>query len=61
MNDFLGHASGDRLLVTIADRIRTSIRVNDFAARLGGDEFVFLVDGAISEMEVLASAYRISS
>ena len=59
MNDFLGHASGDRLLVTIADRIRTSIRVNDFAARLGGDEFVFLVDGAISEMEVLASAYRI--
>jgi diguanylate cyclase (GGDEF)-like protein len=59
MNDFLGHASGDRLLVTIADRIRTSIRVNDFAARLGGDEFVFLVDDAVSEMEVLASAYRI--
>lgn len=58
MNDFLGHASGDRLLITIADRIRTSIRSNDFAARLGGDEFVFLVDRARSEMEVLASAYR---
>ena len=59
MNDFLGHGSGDRLLVTIADRIRTSIRTNDFAARLGGDEFVFIVDKAKSEMEVLATAYRI--
>jgi diguanylate cyclase (GGDEF)-like protein len=59
MNDFLGHANGDRLLTTIADRIRTSIRANDFAARLGGDEFVILVDNAASEMEVLASAYRI--
>jgi diguanylate cyclase (GGDEF)-like protein len=59
MNDFLGHASGDRVLTTIADRISTSIRGNDFAARLGGDEFVILVDEAISQMEVLASAHRI--
>ncbi len=59
MNDFLGHANGDRLLVTMADRIRTSIRSGDFAARLGGDEFVFLVDRARSELEALASAYRI--
>ena len=59
MNDFLGHASGDRVLTTIADRIRTSIRPNDFAARLGGDEFVILVDDAESEMEVAATAYRI--
>jgi diguanylate cyclase (GGDEF)-like protein len=59
MNDFLGHASGDRVLTTIADRIRTSIRSNDFAARLGGDEFVILVDEAISELEVLSSAHRI--
>ena len=59
MNDFLGHASGDRLLITIADRIRTSVRVNDFVARLGGDEFVVLIDEASSELEILASAYRI--
>jgi len=59
MNDFLGHANGDRLLTTISDRIRTSIRGADFAARLGGDEFVILVDKANSELEVLSSAYRI--
>ena len=59
MNDFLGHATGDKLLITIADRIRTSIRASDFVARLGGDEFVILLDEAASEMEVLASAYRL--
>jgi len=59
MNDFLGHASGDRLLITIADRIRTSIRADDFVARLGGDEFGFVVDDAMSDMEVFATAYRV--
>jgi diguanylate cyclase (GGDEF)-like protein len=59
LNDFLGHANGDRLLITIADRIRTSIRVNDYCARLGGDEFVVLIDDASSAMEVLASSYRL--
>ena len=59
MNDFLGHASGDRVLTTIADRIRTSIRPNDFASRLGGDEFVILVGDTGSEMEVAATAYRL--
>ena len=59
MNDFLGHASGDRVLTTIGDRIRTSIRPNDFAARLGGDEFVILVGEVSGEMEVMATACRI--
>ncbi|HEV2360375.1 MAG TPA: EAL domain-containing protein [Acidimicrobiales bacterium] len=59
MNDYLGHGTGDRLLVTIADRLRTSIRAHDYAARLGGDEFVFIVDRVKSEMEVLATAYHI--
>lgn len=59
MNDFLGHASGDRLLVTIADRLRSSIRAHDYAARLGGDEFVFLVDQINTEMEIMATAYRL--
>jgi len=61
MNDFLGHASGDKLLVTLAREIRNSLRPNDFAARMGGDEFIFLIDDVRSEAEVLESANKILS
>ena len=40
VNDTHGHEAGDRLLVEIAERIRSCIREGDVAARLGGDEFV---------------------
>ena len=43
INDTHGHASGDRLLKTVADRIRPLMRKDDFFARLGGDEFVVLL------------------
>jgi len=59
MNDFLGHASGDKLLVTLAEGIRQSLSPNDFAARLGGDEFVFLIDHGRSEAQVLERAEKI--
>jgi diguanylate cyclase (GGDEF)-like protein len=59
MNDFLGHASGDRLLMTMADRLRTSVRSSDIAARLGGDEFVVLLDDVKDSLEATSSAQRL--
>ncbi|MBL7259314.1 putative bifunctional diguanylate cyclase/phosphodiesterase [Paractinoplanes lichenicola] len=47
VNDSLGHAAGDRMLVTIAERIVASVRDGrDIVARLGGDEFVILMPEA---------------
>ncbi|MGE5490653.1 MAG: EAL domain-containing protein [Actinomycetota bacterium] len=43
INDSLGHAFGDRVLVTAAERIKACLRPVDTAARLGGDEFVLVL------------------
>lgn len=58
VNDRLGHAAGDAVLVALADRLRESVRVLDFVARTGGDEFVILLP-AISAADATAIAERI--
>lgn len=45
INDKHGHDVGDEFLVAFADRLRSTLRSEDFAARLGGDEFVVLALG----------------
>ncbi len=51
VNDTLGHAAGDQLLVEIGSRLASSVRTSDCVARLGGDEFVVLLDRLEGEID----------
>ncbi|WP_200305417.1 putative bifunctional diguanylate cyclase/phosphodiesterase [Streptomyces adelaidensis] len=60
INDSLGHAAGDRLLVEVADRLQSCATApGEMVARLGGDEFVALTTGTDTEREVDDLADRI--
>jgi diguanylate cyclase (GGDEF)-like protein len=59
INDGLGHAAGDALLVMAADRLRECTRPTDTIARIGGDEFVMLLDGLADERDAEATAQRV--
>ena len=59
VNDSLGHAEGDRLLVEAARRLAVCARTSDLIARLGGDEFAVLLEAAETEDDVLVFAKRI--
>ncbi|MET9802533.1 EAL domain-containing protein [Streptomyces sp. NPDC006368] len=60
INDSLGHAAGDRLLVEVADRLQSvATRPGEMVARLGGDEFVALTTGTDTERTADELAHRI--
>ena len=59
INDGLGHAAGDDVLVKVGERLRSCLRGNDTVARLGGDEFLFLVPDVTKESDVASLARKI--
>ncbi|WP_147321304.1 EAL domain-containing protein [Rhodoferax lacus] len=65
LNDTLGHGVGDQLLVEVATRLQSCIRLGDTAARMGGDEFVVILEEldesalAASQAEGVAEKIRL--
>jgi len=57
INDSLGHAAGDTLLIEVAKRLRDCVRDSDVVGRLGGDEFVVMLD-RISDRDQVAVVAR---
>jgi diguanylate cyclase (GGDEF)-like protein/PAS domain S-box-containing protein len=58
VNDTLGHAAGDQVLIEVARRLERLLRAGDTLARLGGDEFALLCE-EVSDEEVRAIADRV--
>jgi Amt family ammonium transporter len=61
INDTLGHAAGDALLVAVSQRLRAALRPQDSPARLGGDEFGVLVENILNIGDLDIVARRVST
>jgi diguanylate cyclase (GGDEF)-like protein len=59
INDTLGHAAGDQLLILVGERLLTSVRPEDTVSRLAGDEFTVLLEEVPSLDDACAVAQRI--
>jgi len=59
VNDTIGHAVGDQLIVNVARRLAAATRPTDLVARISGDEFVVLCEGLLDEHVALDVAERI--
>ena len=59
VNDGLGHAAGDLVLKTVAERLVETVRVDDTVARIGGDEFIILVPRSSDPQALAAVAQRV--
>lgn len=59
INDTLGHAAGDALLITVANRLSEAVRTVDLVFRLAGDEFVVLAGGISDDEAAINTAERL--
>jgi diguanylate cyclase (GGDEF)-like protein len=60
VNDSLGHETGDKLLVLVAERLRECLRADDTVARLGGDEFTILLEDVTDASDAVKIADQIT-
>lgn len=59
INDEYGHLVGDAVLRTVGARLAKSVRTGDVVARLGGDEFACLLQGTLSQPQLMALAHKL--
>lgn len=58
INDTLGHAAGDQLLIEASHRLRSRLRVSDTLSRMGGDEYALILRNANHDPEQVADDFR---
>jgi diguanylate cyclase (GGDEF)-like protein len=59
INDSLGHAAGDKLIVAVAERLRHALRRHETVSRFGGDEFAILCEDIRDEQDAIAVGERV--
>ena len=59
INDSLGHAAGDELLKSVAEKLISCVRFGDTVARLGGDEFAILLEDTEQANNAITIAERV--
>ena len=61
INDTLGHGAGDKVLMTVAQRLRESVRGTDSVLRIGGDEFIVVMPDVQEERDIRRLAAKINA
>jgi diguanylate cyclase (GGDEF)-like protein len=59
LNDYFGHAVGDRMLSAVAERLRRTLGPDDLVGRLGGDEFVILLGHSLQTDDIISLGTRL--